>query len=275
MKKFLAIFLGILFTFVVIEIGLRLFAFDPEKSLSVSDKPNGAYTIMALGNSHTYGIGAPPGLDYPTQLGEILKKTRGDKYHVINRGLRNINSTFIAENLPQWLKEDRPNLVFLMVGEPNYWNRYGYWEFLKEKKKGEKAGELEKFDFLRVFSTYKLIELLMNREESWLGSDQSDYSNTFKGYKKSNNPDDMLYLGYMWIGSLEEADNFDFRTLEKAQAEEAFEMLKYVWETDKNPIAARLIADYSFRTRGKFDQGLEYLEKQSTEVVCTVFNVGF
>lgn len=215
---------------------------------------------MALGNSHTYGVGAPMGMDYPAQLERFLNDERGIKYQVSNRGLRNINSTFIVENLEQWIKEDQPDLVFLMVGEPNYWNRYGYWDFLKEKNNEQTAGVLEKFDFLRLFSTYKFVELLVNREESWLSNRSQDYSNTFKGYKKNGTFEDKLYLGYMWLGSLEESDNFDFNSIEKDQAKEAAEMLTHVWENDKNPIAARLLAEFYFHNPNKFRMGLRYLK---------------
>lgn len=257
-KKIFVIFLGLFFSFASFEVFLRLFAFDPATFFTSNTKPKGAYTIMTLGNSHTYGTGAPTGLSYPAQLEKMLNSQREKKYHVINRGLRNINSTFIRESIDSWIKEDRPDLVFIMVGEPNSWNRYGYWNYLKGKNKEQEAGMLEKLDFLRMFSTYKFIELLLNREESWFGS--SDYSNTFKGYKKVSDVE-KLQLGYIWIGSLEENDSFDFRSLSQEQGQEAIEMLKYVWDHDKNPVALRLMAEYHLTNKTNFLKGLDLLQE--------------
>lgn len=257
-KKILVIFLGLFFSFIIFEVFLRLFAFDPATFFSSSSKPKGAYTIMTLGNSHTYGTGAPAGLSYPAQLEKMLNSQREKKYHVVNRGLRNINSTFIRESIESWIKEDQPDLVFIMVGEPNSWNRYGYWNYLKGKNIEQKAGTLEKFDFLRMFSTYKFIELLLNRDESWFGS--SDYSNTFKGYKKVSDAD-KLQLGYIWIGALEESDSFDFRSLTPEQGREAIEMLKFVWDHDKNTAALRLMAEYQLTNKVNFLKGLDLLQQ--------------
>lgn len=260
-KKAFVILMGLLFALIVFEIGLRLIAIDSwSTSKSNPVKKSQTYTIMNLGNSYTYGSGAVEGMDYSTQLEKILNQTRSKSYKVINRGLRNINSSFIVESLPLWLKEDQPKMVFIMTGEPNYWNRYGFWNFLKTTNQENQASTIEKNDFLRNFKTFKLLELFLNREESWNQSNEN-YSNTFRGIEKNNLPETKYYLGYLWLGSLEEGANFDFRSLNDEQSEEAVTMLKYIWETEANPTAARLLSEY-YLSKNKYPNEFNnYLEK--------------
>ena len=102
MTKTLVFLMGLIFVLIIFEISLRFIALDMwSSSTSKSKNSTASYTAMSLGNSYTYGSGAPPGMDYSHQLQAKLNSSRKKEYAVINRGLRNISTTFIVENLPE------------------------------------------------------------------------------------------------------------------------------------------------------------------------------
>lgn len=248
-SRTLALFLGLLFCVLVIEVGLRAIGlvedFQRKKSTTADSS---AYRIMCIGNSYTYGAGAPKGFSYPEQLEKFLNNEGKKKYQVINRGLLNVNSTFITESLPKWLEKDRPEIVFAMVGEPNMWNKYGYWKYLQETEKNRKKEilEKEKSDYgLHAFfswsKTYRLAELLINRPESWNMTD-GDYSNTFQGMGKRTNQEKYL-LAYLWIGAVE-IGFYKYHELTPEQTSEASEMLLYLSTVEpSNGMIWRILAE--------------------------------
>lgn len=268
-KKLLALFLGIFLLLIVSEVGLRIIGFsDSFERTKIGNMDASAYRITCLGNSYTYGSGAPKKQGYPEQLESLLNQSRNKKYQVINRGFGNINTSFILENLPAWLSEDRPQIVFAMVGEPNSWNRYGYWNYLN---KNQKTSKLEGPDFLRWSRTYRLIELLTRREESWSPESSEFYSNTFRGLKK-NTESEKLILGYVWLGALEGSPTFTVSELSKSQLEEAKETLGVVFKKSANPIAATLLSEIHLYLKGTPDEIFSYLERAIES--SAVFNYG-
>jgi acyl-CoA thioesterase I len=71
--------------------------------------PAGA-TVLALGDSLTYGTGATPETAYPA----VLAKLTG--WHVVNAGVPGHVSAQALERLPALLEEHRPALVLLGIG---------------------------------------------------------------------------------------------------------------------------------------------------------------
>ncbi len=248
MKKFssrvLVLLMGSLFAIGSLEVALRAITiFIPTDNSGPSGtSADSSLRVMCLGNSHTYGAGAPKGESYPGQLQRLLEKTKGDNVRVINHGLLNVNSSFIAEALPGWLEEERPNIVFAMVGEPNVWNRYGYWNYLQRTKAKFEPGFLEKLDSLRWLRTFRLVELLWNRSESWNTTDSKRYSSTFRGARKDTE-EGKFFIGHLWLGALE-MGYLDVNNLSPERRMEVDEVLKVlVAREPKNFLAWRLLAE--------------------------------
>jgi len=91
---------------IAIAIGLYgIFSPEPEVRNAV---PVGE-TIVAFGDSLTYGTGAAKGQDYPTQLGQLL----GQK--IINRGIPGDTTAGALKRLDEIIKL-KPQIVFLTLG---------------------------------------------------------------------------------------------------------------------------------------------------------------
>ncbi len=251
MKKFssraLVCLFGILFAIASLEVALRVFALVMTSATSLPSRPRAdqALRILCVGNSYTFGAGAPKGESYPDQLQRLLAKSLGDHVAVTNLGLMNVNSSFVSEQLPGWLQETKPKIVFAMVGEPNVWNRYGYWNFLQRTKASVGAGVLERLDALRWLRTFRLVELLWNRPHRRNQTDAQAYSSTFKRARKDTEEGKFI-LGYLWIGVLE-LGHLDMTLLSTVQRREVEESLKVlVAREPKNIVAWRLLAENAF-----------------------------
>lgn len=259
--KIFVTLLGIFTSFVFFEGSLRLLGYVENlgRQKDSKIKPD-AYRITCLGNSYTHGAGAPPGESYPDHLQRILDLRNPQKYQVINRGRGNINTSYILQNLPGWLEIDKPQIVFAMVGEPNSWNRYGYWDYLN---KMQKLPEDDSFNLDKLFRwsrLYRLVELFKNRSESWNMNFESGRSLVFRNMQKVTDKD-KLTLGYIWIGALEEGGIFDIWDLPNDHQEEAIEAIKVVFEKDKNLVAARMLAVLFLRKK-EVPIALSYLEQE-------------
>jgi tetratricopeptide (TPR) repeat protein len=131
-KNLLVIFSGFLFwlivVFIVLEIALRIFGsfYSSEqkgRNDIVSDK---AFTILCLGDSFTYGIGAHANKSYPAQLEQLIINQEKIPIHVINAGICAGNTTQMLENIQKLLQKYHPDVVVMLFGMANSWNYYGY-----------------------------------------------------------------------------------------------------------------------------------------------------
>ena len=164
MKRLLILLAGVVFALGLLELGLRALGFA--SALEASRSRGGgtpaltgtlpppppdpsAFRILCLGNSHTQGAGTDP---YPWHLERLLReKYPGRAFQVINTGRGNWNSSEVLAQLPGFLAEYRPQVVFAMVGEPNYWNYRHYQQHLA-------SGGL--YDSLRFLKVVRLLDLL-------------------------------------------------------------------------------------------------------------------
>ena len=115
------------FFLALLEFGLGVSSYfhrSPTKS------HDAAKTILCLGNSFTYGVGASPEKSYPVQLQEFFDKAGPQKIQVVNAGQANINSSYQLNHLEEALNQYHPDVVILQTGEPNKWNHQGYAEYL-------------------------------------------------------------------------------------------------------------------------------------------------
>lgn len=224
-RKMLSFLLGIFFSFIVFELSLRVLGivdnFDRDKITKAS---KGQFVILNVGNSYTAGAGAPPGKSYSAQLNELLEKKAPGHFKVINRGRGNVNSTYIRENMASWVKEDNPDLVFVMTGEPNDWNKYGYSNFLAQKH--AESFWQSVFDFMRWSKTFRFMELMANERFAVKDEAKKDYSTFFKEVeiKKGNEEK----LGYLWLSMFQVAPFEDVHNLTQEQSIEAIRYLSLI-----------------------------------------------
>jgi acyl-CoA hydrolase len=80
--------------------------------------PRGA-TVLALGDSITFGTGSPPGASYPA----VLARLTG--WNVVNAGVPGDTSAQALARLPDLLQEHKPQLVLVSVGGNDFLRRLG------------------------------------------------------------------------------------------------------------------------------------------------------
>jgi len=146
--KILLIFFSILFSFFLLEIGLRvggfIFLSIQEHFNQTSLQEGSEYRILCIGESTT----ALGGKDaYPRQLEKILNIRQNKiKFSVINKGIPAITTNQIASSLNQHLDSYDPHMVIAMIGI------------------NDKNGDLDKPSrltlFLENFRVYKLKNLI-------------------------------------------------------------------------------------------------------------------
>jgi len=158
LKKVLVFFIGIVIFLLIIEISLRIFGYFYQSKEKNGYVKKSNYTVLSIGDSFTYGIGAPEGKDFSSQLQTILNEKTNKKFEVVNRGVPGQNSSEILKNLKSQLEIYKPDLVILLTGGPNARN---YWGFGSSFNK-----------FLYRIRIYKLVELLyLNIKQKKINSD--------------------------------------------------------------------------------------------------------
>ncbi|MDD2344615.1 MAG: GDSL-type esterase/lipase family protein [Bacteroidales bacterium] len=138
--------------FFFIEIFLRIFGFfySDESRLFYHSENDRRYTILCIGDSYTYGIGAIPDKSYPHQLKSIIEQNYGIDASVINAGVCAGNTTQMLENIQDLLLKHNPDVVVMLFGMANSWNYYGY-----------SASD----SFLYRIRTYKLVKRIIQNIE--------------------------------------------------------------------------------------------------------------
>ena len=258
-KKVIAFILGLVFSIVILELSLRTIGYMQNAELDKNQlSKNSKFRILNLGNSYTAGIGAPPGKSYSNQLNEMLNDVKSDYYQVINKGKGAVNSSYVRENTDEWLKEYSPQMVFIMIGEPNSWNKYGYWEFIKSRK-GNKSAFMDMFwEKLRWMKIYKLLELFRERIETQNKKADTEYSNTFKS--TPINKDSAKLIGYLWLGNLFQHVGLNTFLLTNDQVDEAIKSLRYIYIEDKSLEAGEVLSEILIYRKKSIDEGFNILE---------------
>lgn len=121
LASLLAVALGVLLTLALFEGGLTAAAWVLKPTTAPAS--GAQYVIVAEGDSFTYGVG---GRSFPAQLEALLNARAGAPlFQVVNRGEPGINTTQVAERVPEHLDEHQPDLVIVTIGENNSWNTHG------------------------------------------------------------------------------------------------------------------------------------------------------
>ncbi|MDP8257111.1 MAG: SGNH/GDSL hydrolase family protein [Candidatus Alcyoniella australis] len=122
-----ALFFSLILTLLIIELIVGLL------SWAVYERPDFAgmqigvsgpdsTLIICLGDSHTYGVGAPKGRDYPTTLELVLNERAGMQgFAVLNLGQPGHNSSDALLELESFIEQSpvKPDLLVLCVGKNN------------------------------------------------------------------------------------------------------------------------------------------------------------
>jgi lysophospholipase L1-like esterase len=143
LKKIFLFFASIILILFIIEFTLRVYGYFYESKEKTMNKKNCNYTILSIGDSFTYGVGAPEHKDFSTQLEGMLNYQSDKKFKVLNRGVPGQNSTEALFNLKNQIKIYKPELIILCIGDANFRNYSGYGTPLNK--------------FLYKFRIYKLI----------------------------------------------------------------------------------------------------------------------
>ena len=93
--------------------------FNPEVG---APRSGDVFRIATFGDSVTAGQGTAPRYSYPQQLQSLLNEANGGGFEVVNHGVFALNSSRLADLLPGWLEQTKPDLIVVMVGCNNGWN---------------------------------------------------------------------------------------------------------------------------------------------------------
>jgi len=113
--------LALLVFLLMVEAALRavgwLYLKKARTDFGASDSP----TILCLGDSFTYGIGAGVNAGYPAHLGRLL----GDKWRVINGGHPYMDSASLRAIFSSQILDAKPRAVVVLVGYNNQFKAAG------------------------------------------------------------------------------------------------------------------------------------------------------
>lgn len=110
------------------KISLRIFGsfYSEIPDLKDHQDTDSVFTILCIGDSFTFGIGAPTGKSYPEQLKQLIEENEKTNVRIINAGVCAGNTTQMLENVQPLLRNYKPDAVVMLFGMANSWNYYGF-----------------------------------------------------------------------------------------------------------------------------------------------------
>jgi tetratricopeptide (TPR) repeat protein len=177
MQKIFLIFLGILLSLVLLELGLRSGGFIissiQEFRNRISIQKRGAFRILCLGESTTAG-------QYPFILEEILNQHNlGIKFSVIDRGIPGTNTSVILSQLESNLNKYKPDMVITMMGINDSGSHLPYDDI-------DISRAANFFKSLRVYKLARLLELHLVNQASRVKMNRSSDQKKFVKEKEPN-----------------------------------------------------------------------------------------
>ncbi len=113
------VLLGTLLALALIEVALRVVS--PLLAGLRGGANDADFTVLCVGDSHTYGLHLPAPFSYPAQLQGKLDP-EGRTIGVLNYGVPGRNSAALLRELPRYLEENVPDVVCILVGYNDSWN---------------------------------------------------------------------------------------------------------------------------------------------------------
>jgi len=123
--RVLALLLGLVLTGILLEAGLRIggrFVRRQPFEMGQALSREADFLIVCVGDSHTEGIGAPRGQDYPSQLSALLNASDPERaYGIVNLGRSGSNSSEAVNRVLAYLAggKPKPELVIFCGGANN------------------------------------------------------------------------------------------------------------------------------------------------------------
>jgi tetratricopeptide (TPR) repeat protein len=240
--------LGVFFTIAVLEVTLRLggsisvYLRDYRNNASLRQNKN--YTIICLGESTTFGVGADA---YPQQLEQILNnRYPGIKFSVINKGMNGIDSTYILSMLKKNVLRYHPNMVIAMIGINDHGIKY--YEGITDVKS-------PLFNNFRVYKFFRILakQLTERRTHEVYRPFEDSFPVMEKKLKEviKNNPRDvdaLVALGWRYVVQL--------------KYDEAGDLFKKALEIDPgNDKVYAALGWYYYCTTQKNNLAVEYFQK--------------
>lgn len=133
-KRLGKVFLYALYLLVLIEMFFSVGGFVLKQKIQAErdEDVHGARTILCLGDSCTYGVGASSQRgSYPAQLQYLLDKKYPGEFRVVSRGLPGVSSRLCVEAFKAYFEDDRPVAVVWCAGANDIWNYSMYSEEVK------------------------------------------------------------------------------------------------------------------------------------------------
>ncbi len=170
-KRILFIFVYAIFLISAVELLLRIIVFV-NTNWNSHDKlyDSGAYTIVCIGDSFTYGWGVDTLDTYPKQLERLLNgsKIMIKGFKVFNLGIPGSNSSQHLKLIEELVtSHNKPNLIILLTGANDAWNLSdsNLYEFVKKDKPYDYLGLKAKTFLanLKIYNMLKVISLNMHR----------------------------------------------------------------------------------------------------------------
>lgn len=159
-KKIIVLILGFLVSLAVLEVSLRVVGVVYSHRASDGDRvkrTSGALVILCIGDSFTFGSGAPEGRGYPAQLEELLQnKYPGKKIKVVNKGVGGYNTAMVSGKFDADIDSVNPDVIIILAGGANRFNAYGYGDYLNRNDWMNRLG-----NWLYNIKIFKLTQLLM------------------------------------------------------------------------------------------------------------------
>lgn len=146
------------------EAGLRLYGayFRLSRSAGAPRTASvSAVKVLCVGDSFTYGMGAPAGSGYPEHLQKLLDAGCGHgAYAVINAGVPAQNSSELADRIDYLLAAHRPHFVIILTGANNYSLRdSNFFLFAPEELSFTRRAALRADALFSSLKTYKFFKL--------------------------------------------------------------------------------------------------------------------
>lgn len=171
-QKIFLIALGLIFVFLLLEGGLRLsrriyYSYRIENKVNRKDSKD-AIRILCLGDSFTFGVGAPKGYSYPEQLQKVLDGNSRGEFIVYNGGIPGRNSSQLFRNLEENIERYAPDVVVILTGCNNNSNlrENNYFLFIDSSMRVYPARLDAYFSNLQCYKLFKAAIINFHRKIS-------------------------------------------------------------------------------------------------------------
>lgn len=184
-RRLVAFLVGLVLCIIILEIGLRVVGsvYSHLSETDTTTQTDTHITVLAIGDSVTFGIGAPIGFSYPAQLQSIINKEVANKQcTVVNRGRPGQNTAQILPRVEGWLRQFKPSVVTILLGAQNQVNYFGFHEFLERTDESEKSLFLKSYDLLDRIRVYRFFSRLIRERtvSNHVQSGQDDWPDRYQ-----------------------------------------------------------------------------------------------